>query len=87
MNACGVVVAMRQGHSWAPNRMSGHAVNVGTDPTVPSPACGLGGKARRRLMPSGWGGGSVVVRGRESRPHGEGVQWDRSRRAWRGGRW
>jgi len=86
MKVCGVVVAMRQGHSWAPNWTSGHAVNVGTVPTVPPPAV-PGGKVRRRLMPSGRGGGPVVVRGRESRPHGEGVQWDRSRRSSCGGRW
>ena len=29
-------------------------------------------------MPPGWGGGPVVVRGRESRPHGEGIQRVRS---------
>jgi hypothetical protein len=32
------------------------------------------GKARRLLMTWGRGGGSVVVRGWESRPHGEGTQ-------------
>jgi hypothetical protein len=86
VKVCGVIVAMRQGHSWAPNRASGHAVNVGTVPTVPLPAL-PGGKARRRLMPSGWDGGPVLVRGRESRPHGEVVQWDRSKQTSRGGRW
>ena len=88
MKACGVVVAMRQGHSWAPNWSNGHAVNVGTVPAVPHPPVfGLvGGKVRRRLMPLGRGGGPVVVRGRESRPHGEGVQRDRSVYATRGGR-
>ena len=45
------------------------------------------GKARRRLMRPGWGGGLVVVRGRESRPHGEGVQRDRSRQALIGDHW
>jgi hypothetical protein len=51
------------------------AVNVGTIPVVPNPgSCQLfGGTARRRLMLPGWGGGPVVVRGRESRLHGEGV--------------
>lgn len=33
-----------------------------------------GGQARRRLIAVGWGGGFVVVGGRESRPHGEGSQ-------------
>ena len=86
VKACGVTVAMLQGHSWAPTSSNGSTVNVGTIPAVPSPASGLlvGGKARRRLMPPGWGGGPVVVRGRESRPHGEGVQRVRSVQADRG---
>ena len=89
VNVCGVAVAMLQGHSWAPTLLNGSRVNVGTIPTVPDPASSLlvGGKTRRRLMLLGWGGGSVVVRGRESRLHGEGVQCVRSRRADRGGRW
>jgi hypothetical protein len=33
-----------------------------------------GGQARRWLLAVGWGGGFVVVGGRESRPHGEGSQ-------------
>jgi hypothetical protein len=49
-------------------------VNVGSVPMVPAePRWGLG-QAHRPLLPSGRGGGPVVVRGRESRPHGEGVQ-------------
>jgi hypothetical protein len=89
MKVCGVVVAKRQGHSWAPPWSSGHAVNVGTVPAAPhSLVFGpLGGKVCRRLMLPGWGGGPVVVRGRESRPHGEGVQRDRSCDAMSGGRW
>ncbi len=80
VNACGVAVAMLQGHSWAPTPSNGSTVNVGTIPAVPSPVGSLlvGGKARRRLMLPGWGGGPVVVRGRESRSHGEGVQRVRS---------
>ncbi len=86
MNACGVVVAKLQGHSWAPTPSNGSGVNVGTIPAVPSPASSqlVGGKARRRPMLSGWDGGPVVVRGRESRPHGEGVQQDRGVNAERG---
>jgi len=63
-------------------------VNVGTILAVPSPASGplVGGKTRRRLMPLGWDGGPVVVRGRESRLHGEGVQRVCSCRVERGGR-
>ena len=85
---CGVVVARLQGHSWAPTPSNGHGVNVGTIPAVPFPASGqlVGGKARRRLMLPGWGGGPVVVRGRESRPHGEGVQCVRGAAASSGGR-
>src|SRR2546427_6093585 len=62
-------------------------MNVGTTPAVLSPASSqlVGGKARRRLMPPGWDVGAVVVRGRESRPHGEGPQRDRSRSAEGGG--
>ena len=89
MKACGVVVAKLQGHSWAPTPSSGSRVNVGTTSVAPSPTSSqlAGGKARRRLMPPGWDGGPVVVRGRESRSHGEGVQRDRSIHAERGVRW
>ncbi len=88
MKACGVAVAMLQGHSWAPTPSNGSRVNVGTTPAVPSPdsATLAGGKARRLPTPPGWGGGPVVVRGRESRSHGEGVQRVRSISAERGGR-
>lgn len=89
VKACGVAVAMLQGHSWAPTPSNGSTVNVGTISAVPSLASILlvGGKARRRLMPPGWGGGPVVVRGRESRSHGEGVQRVRSNQAASGARW
>jgi hypothetical protein len=88
VKVCGVAVAMLQGHSWAPIPSNGWRVNVGTILLAPpcSPARVAGGKVRRRLMLAGWGGGPVVVRGRESRPHGEGVQRVRSRSADRGGR-
>ncbi len=88
-NACGVGVAKPQGHSWAPHLSNGSRVNVGTIPVAPSSASSLlvKGKARRRLMPSGWGGGPVVVRARESRAHGEGVQRVCSINADGGGRW
>ena len=89
MNACGVAVAMLQPHSWTPTLSNGWKPNVGTIPPVPSPASILlaGRKACCRLMPVGWGGGPVVVRGRESRSHGEGVQCVRNRTADHGGRW
>jgi hypothetical protein len=65
-------------------------VNVGTisGPSFPSCSQHEDGQVHRRLMAPGWGGGSVVVRGRESRPHGEGTQRIRSRRTGMpGGRW
>ena len=88
MKACGVIVARLQGHSWAPTPSKGSGVNVGTISMVPVPASSqlVGVKVRRRLMLSGWGGGPVVVRARESRVHGEGVQRDRSIHAPRGDR-
>jgi hypothetical protein len=88
VKACGVTVAMLQGHSWAPTPSNGSAVNVGTIPMVPFPASSqlVGGKARRRLMLSGWDGGPVLVRAQESCAHGEGVQRVRSVNADRGGR-
>jgi hypothetical protein len=89
VNACGVVVAKLQGHSWAPTPSKGSRVNVGTTLLVPPRRASstAGGKIRCRSMPVGWGGGPVVVRARESRVHGEGVQCVRSRNAERGGRW
>lgn len=89
VNACGVTVAMLQGHSWAPTPLNGSSVNVGTILVVPSSVSSqlIEGKTYRRLMPSGWGGGPVVVRGRESRSHGEGAQCVRRIRANPGGRW
>ena len=70
--ACGVPVARLQGKSWAPSPPTG-TVNAGTVPVSPSPPSiqDGGGQAHRRLMVPGRGGGPVVVRGRESRPHGE----------------
>jgi hypothetical protein len=88
VKACGVAVAMMQGHSWAPTPSNGSGVNVGTIPPVPFPGSSQlpGGNAHRRPMPAGWGGGPVVVRGRESRSHGEGVQCVRGEAASSGGR-
>ena len=60
-------------------------VNVGS--ALSAPGCGWQtGKARCRLMRAGRGGVRVVVRGRESRPHGEGGQQDRGVRSRSGGR-
>jgi hypothetical protein len=73
---CGVLVAMLQGEELGADPVDRNVVNVGTapEPPVPSPAVGGGGQVRCRLKVPGRGGGSVVVRGRESRPHGEGTQ-------------
>lgn len=89
VNICGVAVAMLQGHSWTPTPSNDWRMNVGTILPVPLHHLSrmVDGKARRRLTLVGWGGGPVVVRGRESRPHGEGVQCVSSINADRGGRW
>ena len=60
-------------------------VNVGSAPCAPG-CWWQSGKARCRLMRAGRGGVRVVVRGRESRPHGEGGQQDRSMKRCSGGR-
>jgi hypothetical protein len=73
---CGVPVARLQEHSWAPTPPTGCMVNVGTPRGLPSPTVVQtgGGQAGRRLLAPGEDGALVVVRGRESRPHGEGGQ-------------
>jgi hypothetical protein len=79
---CGVVVARLQGKSWAPIPSNGHVVNVGTvieSPSLPVSLIGSG-KAHRPLTARWWGGALVVVRGRESRSHGQGEQQVRSNR-------
>jgi hypothetical protein len=62
-------------------------IAVGTAWRSPFPPAGQagGGQARRRLRVAGWDGASVVVRGRESRPHGQGRQQVRSLGAGRPG--
>jgi len=56
-----------------------HTLNMGTVSAPPSlPFClSDKGQARCRLRTPRWDGGSVVVRGWESQPHGEGTQQDR----------
>ena len=60
-------------------------VNVGSVPDAPG-CWWQSGKARCLLMRRGRGVGVVVLRGRESRPHREGRQQDRSSRSRSGGR-
>jgi DNA invertase Pin-like site-specific DNA recombinase len=57
-----------------------HTLNMGTisgSPSTPLRQSG-DGQVRCRLMAPRWDGGSVVVRGWESQPHGEGTQRNRS---------
>ena len=80
MKACGVVVAKVLGHNWMPIPSKGSGVNVGTIPVLPSDRRNPRRRERLGARPAdrvGVGGGPVVVRGRESRSHGEGVQCDR----------
>jgi hypothetical protein len=88
VKVCGVAMAKLQGQSWVPHLSNGERMNVGTTSIAPYPASNqlVGGKTCRSLMLSKWGGGVVVVRGRESRLHGEGLQRVCSNRAQRGGR-
>lgn len=53
-----------------------NTMNMGTLPHLPVPACNqhVGGQGRRHPMGAAGGGAAVVVRGRESRSHGEGRQ-------------
>jgi hypothetical protein len=60
-------------------------VNVGSAPRAPG-CWWQPGEVRCLLMGAGRDGVRVVVRGRESRPHGEGGQQDRSMRSRSGGR-
>jgi hypothetical protein len=64
------------------------SVNVGSDSTLPFPhdSWSCGGQAQRPLWASGRGGAVVVLRGRESRPHGEGRQRVEQLGWWQGGR-
>jgi hypothetical protein len=62
----------RRQKSWAPALQPLNGKRGGHPATAlpPHHKCG-GGQARCRPMAPGWDGGPVVVRGRESRPHGE----------------
>lgn len=74
MKVCGVVVAIPQEHNWAPRLSNGLRVNVGTTSSTPSPLNIQlsGGKTSRRSISMTWGGGLVLVGGRESRPRAKG---------------
>ena len=68
--ACGVAVAMLQGHSWTPTLSNGWKPSVGTIPPVPHRSVfhRLVGEVRCRLMPLGWGGGPEVSGPRPGKP-------------------
>jgi hypothetical protein len=70
-------VAGEQLGTYPVNRLCGERGNRRRAPTLSASQAGSG-KACRPLMARRRGGGSVVVRGRESRPHGEGTQRVRS---------
>ena len=80
VKCCGVAVAMPRGYSRVPPSSSDQSVNTGTFPALPGAVSSRGetsGWVHRRPIGSGEGGAAVVLRGRESRPHGEGRQRDR----------
>ena len=76
VKACGVAVDRPAGEKLGTDPVYRSVVNVGTAVELPSVLSGQGetGKVRRRLMARQRDGALVVVRGRESRPHGEGTQ-------------
>jgi hypothetical protein len=83
VKACGVAVDKPAGEKLGADPVERHMVNVGTvvgPPTWRSFSV-VSGKAHRLLMARRRGGGSVVVRVRESRSHGEGTQRDRKESA------
>ena len=74
--ACGVPESEAAGEKLGVSLVERNIVNMGTDPGLSlPPCCQRGGRqVHRRPTASGRDGASVVVRGRESRPHGEGRQ-------------
>jgi hypothetical protein len=76
VKVCGVAVAMLPEQQLGVSLVDRSHGERGNHPESPDSPPGQGGEgqARCRLMASGWGGGPVVVRGRESRLHGEGGQ-------------
>ena len=80
VNVCGVAVGEAAGVELGADPVDRCMVNVGTVAALPFPASSqlVDGQVHRRLTTPERGGGSVVVRARESRAHGEGTQRVRS---------
>jgi hypothetical protein len=74
VKACGVVVAMVQGHNWVPIPSNGSRVNVGTTPAIPA-----GCRSQRHLGRVGAGPTDLVGVGRRTRSSprlGKPITWD-----------
>lgn len=69
----GDVAGAKSGASFVERSVSEHGNRPGPAPCHVIRRGG-GGWVHRRLIGPGWGGAAVVVRGRESRSHGEGRQ-------------
>jgi len=80
VKVCGVAMARLPGYSWAPPSSTGRMSERGNRLRSPSWMAiqVASGQARRRLRAARRDGAFVLVRGRESRPHGEGRQQVRS---------
>ncbi|CAO5226488.1 hypothetical protein FAGKG844_1000004 [Frankia sp. AgKG'84/4] len=90
VKVCGVAVAMPQGQELGASSVDRLSIERGNRPaSVRSSAVVVGGGIDASSVEgAGRGGGPVVVRGRESRPHGEGGQQARGEDAGMpGGRW
>ncbi len=90
VKVCGVAVAMPQGQELGASSVDRLSIERGNRPEpVPSSALHVeGGVDASSVEGAGRGGGPVVVRGRESRPHGEGGQQARGEdTGMPGGRW
>lgn len=74
VNACGVAVAMLQGHSWTLTLSNGWEMNVGTIPPAPFTGQQLPGR-REGLLPADAGG--MGRRTRSSPRPGKPVTWRR----------
>ena len=77
MKACGVAVAIPQGHSWAPHLLKRSTVNVGTIAGLPGRACSAEG-CEIRVGALSADGRAVGRRGRSSPSGGKPRTWRRA---------